>query len=86
MRLLWLTILASLSTCVFGLLYPSPVLRLLRLGIHETDAHCQHCRMNEIAHAAHLCTYCYWNLPGSRLQQYMSGRTGYQKPMAPAGR
>ena len=62
MRLLFMTMLASVGTTVFGLLCPSPSVRLLRRGTGEQQSHCRHCGMNEITHAVRLCTYCYWNL------------------------
>ena len=71
MRLLFLTMLASLSTTVFGFVYPSTPLPILRRGLSERHPHCRHCGMNEISHPAGLCTYCYWNLPGSRVQEYI---------------
>ena len=71
MRLLLLTMIASMSTTMVGLPSPSAILRVLRLGIHQRHGQCQHCGMNEVTHSARLCTYCYWNLPGSRLQQYV---------------
>lgn len=71
MRLLFITILAFVSTTMLGLLYPSKAVRLQRFAGGESHGRCQHCRMNEVTHSALLCTYCYWNLPGSRLEQYM---------------
>lgn len=71
MRLLFITMLASLGTAMVGLWHPSGVFRVPRLGIQQGQGHCQHCGMNEITHQAHLCAYCYWNLPGSRLEQYI---------------
>lgn len=49
----------------------SATVRDLRCGKHEEDGFCQHCGMNEATHLPCLCTYCYWNLPGSRVKEYL---------------
>jgi hypothetical protein len=72
MRLLFMTMLASLGATLFGFVYPSAPLRILRRGPSERHPYCRHCGINEIANSARLCAHCYWNLPGSRVQEYIS--------------
>lgn len=72
MRLLFMTVLASLGTTMCLVLSSSATVRILRRGAGPQHPHGRHCGMNEITRPARLCTYCYWNLPGSRVQQYSS--------------
>jgi hypothetical protein len=44
----------------------------LRRGSNREGALCQHCGMNEATHLPRLCAYCYWNLPGSRVKEYLT--------------
>jgi hypothetical protein len=49
----------------------APTRTPLRLAAHRQPSLCEHCRMNEATHLPGLCTYCYWNLPASRLVEYV---------------
>jgi hypothetical protein len=50
----------------------SVIARHMRNGTTPGRELCQYCGMNEASHRPQLCTYCYWNLPGSRVQEYFS--------------
>jgi hypothetical protein len=48
----------------------APTQTPLTLAANGHPSLCEHCRMNEATHLPGLCTYCYWNLPGSRVMEY----------------
>jgi hypothetical protein len=58
MRLLFMTMLASLSTIILGFLCPSAASRAFRLAASAQHPLCRHCGMNELTRTAQLCTYC----------------------------
>src|SRR5512142_1770519 len=53
----------------------TPTQTPLRVAPHAQPSLCEHCRMNEATHLPGLCTYCYWNLPGSRVMEYVREQT-----------
>jgi hypothetical protein len=53
----------------------APTQTPLRLTPQGSPSLCEHCRMNEATHLPGLCTYCYWNLPGSRVMEYGGAHT-----------
>jgi hypothetical protein len=53
----------------------APTQTPLRLTPQGPPSLCEHCRMNEATHLPGLCTYCYWNLPGSRVREYGGAHT-----------
>jgi hypothetical protein len=70
MRLLFMTLLASLRTTILGLFSVSATVPIWRRETRQRQSCCRHFRMNESSHPARLCMYCYWTLPGSRVNAY----------------